>query len=81
MDAVTRVIELYLLLVALDVLVGWVQLDPARWPRRGLHVLTEGPQALLRRAVRPAWLGGWDISPLLVIGLLGGIRVWLVACF
>lgn len=75
--AATLTIELYLLVVALDVLLAWVQTDPGRWPRRLTHALTEPPQALIRRLLRPLPTGGWDLSPLVVVGLLGAARVWL----
>ena len=74
------VIELYLVVVALDVLLAWVQTDPTRWPRRGTHLLTEPLQAPLRRLVPPARLDGWDVSPGLVVALLAAVRVWLLSC-
>lgn len=72
-------IELYLLVVALDVMLAWVTPDPKRWPRRVTHLLTEPVQAVVRPAV--SWLptGGWDLSPVVVVGLLGAARVlWLL---
>lgn len=73
---VELVIELYLLITLVDVLLAWVTPDPRRWPRRVTHLLTEPVQALLRPVI--SWLpaGGWDLSPLLVVGLLGSARVW-----
>ena len=81
MNAVLLTIQLYLLLLAVDVGLGWVQPDPTRWPRRGTHLLTEPPQALVRRLIRPSWTGGWDLSPLWLIGALGVLRVWLIRCW
>lgn len=80
MSALLLLIQLYLLIVALDVGLGWVQVDPMRWPRRGTHLLTEPPQSLIRRVIRPDRLAGWDLSPLVVIGALGVLRVWLIRC-
>ncbi len=80
MSALILAIQLYLLLVAVDVGLGWVQPDPGRWPRRATHLLTEPPQSLARRLVRPEWLGGFDPSPLVVIGALGFLRVCLMRC-
>jgi uncharacterized protein YggT (Ycf19 family) len=79
-SSLVLLIQLYLLLVALDVGLGWVQEDPGHMPRRASHLLTEPPQALIRRLVRPEHFGGWDLSPLVVIGALGVLRVWLMRC-
>lgn len=76
---VDLVIELYIVLVVLDVMLAWVTPDPKRWPRRVTHVLTEPLQAVIRPLV--SWLptGGWDLSPLVMMGLLGATRVlWLL---
>jgi uncharacterized protein YggT (Ycf19 family) len=72
-----RLVELALLLVTLDVLLGFVQAEPQRWPRRLTHVLTEPPQALVRRLLPRVGAGQWDLSPLVVIGVLGMLRLWL----
>jgi uncharacterized protein YggT (Ycf19 family) len=72
-------IEVYLLIVALDVMLAWITPDARRWPRRVTHLLTEPVQAAIRPAV--SWIpsGGWDLSPLIVAGLLGAARVlWLL---
>ena len=81
MSVPVLIIQLYLLVVVLDVLLAWVQPDARRWPRRGTHLLTEQPQALIRRVLSPARTGGWDLSPLVLIGALGGLRVWLIRCW
>ena len=76
---VDLVIEVYLLIVVLDVMLAWVTPDPRRFPRRITHLLTEPVQRLVRPLV--SWLpaGGWDLSPLVVVGLLGVARVlWLL---
>ena len=80
MSALILIIQLYLLLTVVDVFLGWVQTDTARLPRRITHLLTEPPQALARRLLSPRWTGGLDLSPLLVIGALGVLRVWLIRC-
>jgi uncharacterized protein YggT (Ycf19 family) len=71
-------IELYLLLVVVDVLLAWIQEDPTRVPRRFTHLLTEPFQ----RPIRSAWArlapGRLDISPIVVVVLLGVVRVALV---
>ena len=73
--ALDLAVKLYLVIVAMDVLLAWVQPDPRRLPRVVFHRLTEPIQRPLRRACR---LRGWDLSPLVVIGLLGVVRVFLV---
>jgi uncharacterized protein YggT (Ycf19 family) len=67
-------IELAMLMVLVDLLVGWVQPDTSRPPHRLLHALTEPALRPLRRVSR-AW--GWDWSPLVLILLLGALRVVL----
>ncbi len=51
MHAAILAIELYLLLVVVDVLLAWIQEDPTRVPRRFTHLLTEPFQ----RPIRSAW--------------------------
>ncbi len=80
MSTLIFLIQVYLLIVAIDVGLGWVQVDPARWPRRGTHLLTEPLQSLVRIVLRPDRIAGWDLSPLVVIGALGLLRVWLIQC-
>ena len=75
MQVLDDIVKLYLVLVVIDVLLGWIQTDPARTPRRLTHALTEPPQRLLRWAVPARWTGGWDLSPILVVGLLGVLRM------
>lgn len=79
METLLLIIALYLLVVTLDVLVGWVQPDPARMPRRVLHALTEPLQAPLRALLPAARTGGLDLSPLVLIGALGLVRLWLLS--
>jgi YggT family protein len=69
-------LELYLLIVFLDVILAWVQPTTDVLPRRLTHLLTEPPQALVRRAVPT--VAGWDLSPVVVIGLLGLLRLWWI---
>ena len=81
MSTLVLTLQLYLVLILVDVGLGWVQTDPGRWPRRATHLLTEPPQALVRRGLQPSRTGGWDLSPLVVIGALGVLRVWLIRCW
>ena len=81
MSTLVLLLQLYLLIVVIDVGLAWVQTDPGHWPRRATHLLTEPPQALVRRLIQPARTGGWDLSPLVVIGALGVLRVWLIRCW
>ena len=75
---VVLLIQLYLVVVTLDMLLGWVQLDPSRPPRRLTHALTEPLQVPLRKLLSGLPLGGWDISPLVIIAIGGLIRVLLI---
>ena len=71
-------IEVYLLVTAVDVLLGWVQPDSKRLPRRVTHWVTEPVQRLFRPVAARLPVAGWDLSPILVVAVLGFIRVWLV---
>jgi uncharacterized protein YggT (Ycf19 family) len=63
-------LELGCLVVALDVLLAWVQEDPKRWPRRLTHFVTEPVLRPIRVISRGLPTGNWDISPLfLIVGL------------
>ena len=73
---VELVIELYVLITVLDVMLAWVTPHPGRWPRRVTHLLTEPVQAVIRPVTSRLPSGGWDLSPLVVVGLLGSARVW-----
>lgn len=71
-------IQLYLVIIAIDILIAWVQPDPERWPRRLTHLLTEPLQVPLRVALDRLPLGGWDLSAVVLVLLLGAARVVLI---
>lgn len=71
-------LQLLIVLVALDVALGWVQPEASEVPRRFTHALTEPLERPLRGALSAFDTAGWDLSPLLLIAILGGIRVWLI---
>lgn len=78
-SALVVAIELYCLVTVVDLLLAWVQPDPGRVPRRVFHVVTEPIQRLLRVLLRRLpGPGDWDLSPLLVLLILGSFRVWLL---
>lgn len=81
MESILLALELYLLVIAVDVMLGWVQPESGRWPRRATHVLTEPLQIPLRKVLFPRWTGGLDVSPLVLVAFIGGIRIWLLAWF
>jgi uncharacterized protein YggT (Ycf19 family) len=63
-------VEIATLIVAVDLVLGWVQLDPKRWPRRLSHMLTEPLLVPVRAVVRRLPTRGWDLSPaVLILGL------------
>jgi len=62
--------EIYAFVVALDVLLAWVQEDPSQWPRRLTHMLTEPVLVVVRRLSAGVQPAGWDLSPIvLIVGL------------
>ena len=67
--------ELASLVVALDVVLGWVQEDPTRWPRRFTHALTEPVLRPIRVISGGLPTGNWDISPLLLIVGLTAVKL------
>lgn len=78
MRVLDTVVKLYILIVAADVGLAWTQAGPARRLRRLTGALTEPPERLLRLIAPPARLGGWDLSPLLLIAALGALRLtWM----
>lgn len=78
MRALDTLVKLYILLTALDLFIGWVQVDPRQLPRRITHALTEPVQALLRRLMPARLTGGWDLSPVVLIVALGALRLtWI----
>ena len=78
MYPVILAIELYLVVVVVDVLLAWVQEDPEQTPRRFTDLVTEP----LQRPIRSIWArlapGRLDVSPIVVVFLLGVVRVALV---
>ena len=68
-------LELGCLVVALDVLLAWVQEDPKRWPRRLTHFVTEPVLRPIRVINRVLPTGNWDISPLLLIVGLTAVKL------
>lgn len=63
------------LVVAVDVVLGWVQEDPGRWPRRLTHALTEPALRPLRRLNSFLPLHDVDWSPVLLIAGLTILKV------
>lgn len=78
MYAAILAIELYLVVTAVDVLLAWVQDDPKRLPRRFTHLVTEPVQKPLRAVWARLAPSRLDVSPLVVVVLLGVLRVFLV---
>jgi uncharacterized protein YggT (Ycf19 family) len=76
--ALVLALQVYLLVTVLDVLIAWVQTDPGRWPRRLLHALTEPLQRPIRVLTDRLPTDGWDLSPLVVVAVIGAVRVWLI---
>ena len=71
-------IQLYLVVIAVDLLLAWAQPDPRQWPRRLTHLLTEPLLIPLRAVLDRLPLGGWDLSAVVLVVLLGIARVFLI---
>lgn len=76
-DLLTQLIELYCLVVAIDVLLAWVQEDAGRYPRRLTHAVTEPVLGFVRRIMGGWQPGGWDLSPVVLILVLTSIKLVL----
>ena len=76
-DLLGQLIELYAFVLALDVVLAWVQEDPRRWPRRLTHALTEPALVWVRKGMGGWQPGGWDVSPLVLIVALTCIKLVL----
>ena len=76
-DLLARLLELYCLVVGVDVMLAWVQEDTGRFPRRLTHVVTEPVLKIVRGAMRGWQPGGWDISPVVLILVLTCIKLGL----
>ena len=70
-------IELYLVLLATDLFLGWLQPEPTRVPRRWTHALTEPLLVRLPAFVKGRFSHGWDLSVPFAIGALGLVRLCL----
>ena len=67
--------ELYAFVVALDVLLAWVQENPAQWPRRLTHFVTEPVLVMVRRGMGGWKPAGWDLSPVVLIVVLTCLKL------
>ena len=74
---VSSFIELYCLLLVVDVLLSWVQENPRQWPRRITHWLTEPLLVPLRAILDKMPTRGWDLSPIVLIIALTGLKLVL----
>lgn len=77
MYLLATLLNLYTWLIIARAVLSWFQPDPAHPVAQLLVRLTEPILAPLRRLVPPTGLGGIDISPILAILLIQGIRYLL----
>ncbi len=68
-------VEIIMILIVADLLLGWVQEDPRMWPRRLSHWLTEPLLIPVRAVVRRLPTGGWDVSPVVLLVCLTLLKV------
>lgn len=79
MESVRLLIELYVVVVVVDVLLGILQPDASRWPRRATHAVTEPLERPIRGWVGAERTGGLDMSPLILVVVFGLLRVGLLS--
>ena len=60
--------------VIIDALLSWVKPNPAEFPRNLTTQITDPLYAPVRAILNPQKLGGLDISPIIIIFLLSGMR-------
>lgn len=68
-DILNLAITLLQGLIFIDVILSWL-MPPEKFPRTLTMQITEPLYAPIRALIRPEWLGGLDISPLIIILLL-----------
>lgn len=61
-------------IVIIDALLSWVKPNPNEFPRSLTTQITDPLYAPVRAILDPQKLGGLDISPIIIIFLLGGMR-------
>jgi len=71
----TLAVEIYVLVVVVDVGLGWVQIAPHRWPRRLTHAMTEPLLVPMRALLAHLPTRGWDFSPVVLILALTLIKI------
>ena len=75
---VFTILELLSWVVIADALLSWVVRDPSRFPRNLTTRITEPMYRPIRRVIDPSKTGGLDLSPLIVILLIQGVRALLL---
>lgn len=71
------IIEGVCLLVALNLALAWIQDDPRLWPRRVTHCVVEPLLKLTRKVSDLLPSGSIDLSPLVLILGLTGLKLVL----
>jgi YggT family protein len=71
-----RLIDIYIVVILAAVILSWIRLSPANPVQQFVDTLTEPVLGAARRVIPP--MGGFDISPILVLIALRIIRSVLV---
>ena len=64
-------------LIFVDVILSWL-MPPDKFPRSFTTQITDPLYAPIRALIRPEWIGGFDISPIVIIFLLRAMQRMLI---
>lgn len=67
------------IVVFADVILSWVKPNPYEFPRKFTASITDPLCAPIRAILNPQKLGGLDISPMIILILLGVMRRMLLS--
>lgn len=78
-ETLSQTVEIAMIVLVVDLVLGWVQLDHRRWPRQLTHWLTEPLLVPARWALSIFPTGGWDVSTPVVVLLLTTLKVGVLS--
>jgi uncharacterized protein YggT (Ycf19 family) len=62
------------LIVIADVVLSWIMQDPNAFPRNITRQITEPLYAPIHTVLKPEKMGGFDLSPIVILLLIGAIQ-------